>query len=102
KNPGALDRFSIGITRDRKDAVYADVPARQTVNAVVAIPAPRRGVLTPGRLTLFTHYPLGLCYAWAYIEPDMSCLVYPKPEAARVPLPQAATHTGTDIEYGSG
>src|SRR5688572_15207864 len=102
KNPGALDRFAIGITRDRKDEVYADVPARQTVTAVVAVPAPRRGVLVPGRLTLFTHYPLGLCYAWAYAEPDMRCLVYHKPEEVRVPIPRPALHTGTGVDYGSG
>ncbi len=102
RNPGSLDRFAIAITRDRKDAVYSDVPARQTVNAVVAAPAARRGVLPLGRLTLFTHYPLGLCYAWAYVEPDVRCLVYPRPEAERVPLPLPASDAGTGIEHGSG
>ena len=101
-NPGALDRFAVGITRDRKEVVYSDVPARQTVSAVVAVPAPRRGLLSPGRLTVFTHYPLGLCYAWAYVEPDMRCLVYPKPEAERVPIPRPAAHNGSGVEYGSG
>lgn len=101
-NPGAYDRFAIGITRDRKDAVYVDVPARQSVTAVIGVPAPRRGLLMPGRLTLFTHYPLGLCYAWAYVEPDVSCIVYPRPEAASAPLPLPATHTGTGLERGTG
>lgn len=102
KNPGAPDRFSIGVTHDRNDVVYVDVPAQQAVNAMVAVPAPRRGILMPGRLTLFTHYPLGLCYAWSYVQPDMRCLVYPRPETAQIALPLSEAHTGTGVEYGSG
>ena len=102
KNPGALDRFSIGITHNRNDAVYVDVPAQQAVNAVVAVPALRRGLLAPGRLTIFTYYPLGLCYAWSYVQPDMRCVVYPRPETTQVPLPLSEAHTGTGIERGSG
>ena len=101
-NPGALDRFSIGITRDGKDAIYTDMPARQSSCVSVAVPAPHRGILMPGRLTLFTRYPLGLCYAWAYVNPDVRCLVYPRPEAARLPLPLPEAHAGQGIAYGSG
>jgi len=101
-NPGALDRFSIGITRDRKEVVYVDVPAGQAVSAVIAVPAPRRGILMPGRLTLFTQYPLGLCHAWAYVEPEVRCIVYPQPEAPGVPLPSPAADNGTGGERGAG
>jgi uncharacterized protein (DUF58 family) len=102
ENPGALDRFSIGVTRDGKNAVYTDVPARQAVTVSIATPAPRRGILMPGRLTLFTRYPLGLCYAWAYAELDVHCLVYPRPEAAHLPLPLHEASTGQGIAHGSG
>lgn len=102
ENPGALDRFSIGVTRDGKNAVYTDVPARRAVTVSVAAPAPRRGILMPGRLTLFTRYPLGLCYAWAYAELDVRCLVYPRPEAAHLPLPLPEANTGMGIAHGSG
>ncbi len=101
-NPGALERFSIGATRDGKDAIYTDVPARQASTVGVAVPAPHRGILRAGRLTLFTRYPLGLCYAWAYVEPDVSCLVYPRPEASHVPLPLPAPHAGHGVAHGSG
>ena len=101
-NPGALDRYSIGVTRNRKDAIFADVPAREAATITVAVPAPRRGILKPGRLTLFTRFPLGLCYAWAYVEPAVSCLVYPRPEAAHVPLPLPAPHAGQGVVHGSG
>jgi len=101
-NPGALDRFSIGVTRNRKDAVFTDVPAGQSSTVGIAVPAPHRGFLRAGRLTLFTRYPLGLCYAWAYVEPDVSCLVYPRPEAGHVPLPLPAPHAGQGMAHGSG
>ena len=102
ESPGALDRYSIGVTHDGKNVVYTDVPASQAITVGVAVPAPRRGILLPGRLTLFTHFPLGLCYAWAYIVPDVRCLVYPRPEAARVPFPLPEIHGGQGIAYGSG
>ena len=101
-NPGALDRFSIGVTRDGGEAVYTDIPARRAVTVRVAVPAPRRGLLMPGRLTLFTLYPLGLCYAWAYAEPEVHCLVYPRPESAHAPLPLPEAHAGLGIAHGSG
>ncbi len=101
-NPSTLDRFSIGITRDKHDAIYTDVLALQSTIVGVPVPAPQRGVLRPGRLTLFTHFPLGLCYAWAYAELDTQCIVYPRPEAGRVPLPAHDIHDGTGITRGSG
>lgn len=101
-NAGALTRYSVGLTREQQSAVYTDVPARQSATLGIAVPALRRGVLRPGRLTLFTTYPLGLCYAWAYADLDMHCLVYPQPEAARIPLPWPEASPGTGIAYGTG
>lgn len=102
ENSGALERFSVGITRDGTHAIYTDVPARGTATVSVAAAAPRRGILMPGRLTLFTRYPLGLCYAWAYADLDVRCVVYPRPEAAHPPLPLPEANTGQGIAHGSG
>jgi uncharacterized protein (DUF58 family) len=101
-NPGALDRFSIGITARDGETIYTDVPARRSVTISVAIPAPRRGILMPGRLTVWTQYPLGLCRAWAYAKPEVRCVVYPRPEAAHIPLPLPAAHAGLGMAHGSG
>ena len=101
-NPGKLDRYSIGIARDTRDAIYTDVPALASTSVDVPVAAPRRGVLRPGRLTLFTQFPLGLCHAWAYAEPDVHCLVYPRPEAGSVPLPATDVHGGTGVTHGAG
>jgi len=101
-NPGALGRYSIGVTQNRRDSVFTDVPARGSVTVGVPVPAVRRGVLRPGRMTLFTRFPLGLCYAWAYADLDVRCVVYPRPEAGRLPLPLPEPNAGTGFAFGSG
>lgn len=101
-NPGALARYSIGVTRDGKHEVYVDVAANLSASARIAIPAQRRGVLRPGRLTVFTRFPLGLCYAWAYADLDMRCIVYPRLESAAAPLPRPESHDGLGIAHGAG
>jgi uncharacterized protein (DUF58 family) len=102
ENPGDSDRYAIGLTRDRKEAQFADVPARSAASPSVGIPAPRRGILLPGRLTLFTRYPLGLYYAWSYLELDMHCLVYPRPAPPGLRLPEATSSPGEGAELGRG
>ena len=102
ENSGGTDRYAIGLTHDKKEAVFVDVTARTTASAAVGIPAPRRGILRPGRLILFTRYPLGLYYAWAYLELDMQCIVYPRPAPSGLPLPPAASSEGAGAERGQG
>jgi uncharacterized protein (DUF58 family) len=101
-NPGSLDRYGIGGMRDKGDVVYTDVPALASTTISIPVPAPKRGILRPGRFTLFTHFPLGLCYAWAYAELDMHCIVYPRPEAGVVPPPAADAHHGNGVTRGAG
>ncbi len=102
ENSGTSGRHAIGLTQDRKRAIFVDIPARATIPATIGIPALRRGILRPGRLTLFTRFPLGLYYAWAYLELDMQCIVYPRPAEPALPLPPAATSAGAGAERGSG
>ncbi|OGA20751.1 MAG: hypothetical protein A3I02_05275 [Betaproteobacteria bacterium RIFCSPLOWO2_02_FULL_67_26] len=102
ENGGNTDRYAIGLTPDRKTESFVDVPARTVTPATVGIKAARRGILRPGRMTLFTRFPLGLYYAWAYLELDMHCLVYPHPANPGLPLPPAAATTGAGAEHGRG
>ena len=102
ENTGDSDRYSIGLTRDKKDAEFVDVPKRSTAAVGVAVPAPRRGILRPGRVTLFTRYPLGLYYAWSHVELDMHCIVYPRPAPPGLPLPAPAASSGEGTERGQG
>lgn len=101
-NSTRAGRYSIGITRDHQTAEYVDVPADGEVVATVRVPALRRGWLRPGRLTLFTRFPVGLFRAWSYADPDVSCLVYPAPAAPGLPLPLPAAGTGDGGVHGQG
>jgi len=102
-NPGTLDRYAIGLARHKRAApAWCDVPARDGSSVQVDIPAERRGRLRPGRLTAFTRYPLGLCYAWSYVDLDVTCVVYPHPEPAGVPLPPPTPVRGDGANAGDG
>lgn len=102
ENRGDADRYAIGLTHDRKLVSFVDVMARSTTPATAAVYASRRGILRPGRLTLFTRFPLGLYYAWAYLDLDLRCIVYPRPAAAGLPMPPAAPSAGAGAERGQG
>jgi uncharacterized protein (DUF58 family) len=102
QNESDAERYAIGLTQDRTISSFVDVPARATIPASIGVPAPSRGRLRPGRLTLFTRFPLGLYYAWSYVELEMHCLVYPRPAAPGLPLPPAASSAGTGGEHGRG
>lgn len=102
ENPSAADRYSIGISSNDSDTIFCDVQSQQSVFPTVPIPAPRRGLLRPGKLTLFTRYPLGLYYAWAYFEPAMHCVVYPRPAEPGLALPSAESSTGQGAVSGLG
>lgn len=102
ENTGDGDRYSIGLARGRLDGEFTDVPARQSVFTGIGISAVRRGLLSPGRLTLFTRYPLGLYYAWAYFEPAMQCVVYPRPAPPGLPLPAMTRIAGQGTAHGQG
>ena len=80
-------RYAVGLQQDKGMPVLSDVPADGTVEAAIALPAVRRGWLRPGRLSVFTQFPLGLFHAWGYVELQSACLVYPRPAPAGAPLP---------------
>ncbi len=101
-NPSAAGRYSIGLSRGKGDAVFCDIPSQQCAYPAIPISAPRRGLLRPGKLTLFTRYPLGLFQAWAYFEPAMQCLVYPRPAAPGLALPPAEDNAGQGAVSGHG
>lgn len=49
---------------------------------IVEIPTltSKRGIQTPGKIKVFTEFPLGLFHAWSWVELNSHCLVYPDPE----------------------
>lgn len=102
ENAGPTSRHALALTYDGRNVVSLDVPARAAVSTAVALVAARRGVLRPGRLTLYTRSPVGLFYAWSYLELDLHCIVYPRPSAAGRPLPAAALGEAGGPRRGRG
>lgn len=106
-NPGARHRYAIGLCRERlpradETVAFSDVPPAATVQLALSIPSERRGMLRPGRVTLYTEYPLGLYHAWSYVNPDVHCIVYPRPAPAGAPLPLAEAVSGSGPSRGAG
>ena len=103
ENRSRYERFTIVLNRDGVVA-RCNIAARDTASVTLAIPADQRGLMALGRVTFDTRYPLGLLRAWSYVVPDLNCLVYPKPDASRLPPPQAqADSSDTDtVALGSG
>lgn len=99
-NPGKLSRTSLAIQFPGSEATVFDAAATTESEVRVRVPAIHRGLLRPGRFRLFTTYPIGLFYAWANVELDMACLVYPMPEAELTPLPEPQASTGKGSAMG--
>lgn len=81
RNPSSLPRHQLTLRHADGATVDFDLPAQQDSKIVFPLPATRRGWLQPGRLTLYTEFPLGLFHAWSYLHFDTRCLIYPKPLA---------------------
>jgi uncharacterized protein (DUF58 family) len=84
EHPGAAPRPGIALQLPLEAPAAYDAP-QQTSVTLTRIEA-RRGRWSVGRFTVSTVFPLGLFRAWAHLDLDMHCLVYPRP-AAPQPLP---------------
>jgi uncharacterized protein (DUF58 family) len=80
-----------------------DLQADQLQRIDLPILTEKRGLLTLGRITLSTTFPLGLFYAWTYLElQNAQLLVYPRPQGV-LPFPQGAANEGQSASlHGDG
>lgn len=82
--------------------VRFDLPAGAIREVSVHVPTRHRGVLRCPRVLLWGAAPLGLIRAWAYLEPDAACLVYPAP-FGRFDLPVSSPTERDGVQpYGAG
>ena len=102
ENSGSLPRMSLAVQLSGQQPEYFDVDARGSKEVEATMPAAMRGLLYPGRFRIFTTYPLGLYYAWAIVDLDMYCLIYPKPEPGKLSLPPAQAASGQGSAAGAG
>ncbi|WP_404362360.1 DUF58 domain-containing protein [Marinobacter sp.] len=97
----ARDAIAIELTPDsrgekekqKKPEKAAPAPEIQTIPAgeirdlSLTIPSTKRGPLALDRVRVETRFPFGLLFAWSWMRPESSGLVYPRP----VTPPQAIT-----------
>ena len=90
-DPEGRDHFDILVWSDTSTPTHTTVNGGDTAHAQLAIPARRRGSLTPGRVIVASAYPMGLFRAWAYIDIETQVLVYPKPIGYQRPTTQISS-----------
>jgi uncharacterized protein (DUF58 family) len=100
-NPGKFDRVAIQASFAAAADLF-DVPVRSSAAATLALPALHRGWLQLPRVTIETRYPVGLCRAWSYVQPDMKALVYPRPDDSSLPPLTFIPEDGDAAHAGSG
>lgn len=76
---GPMHRAAIGFRVEKEPVSLIDIPAGSEGLVGIHVRAQARGVFKPGRIVIWSRYPLGLFRTWAILKPDISCLVYPKP-----------------------
>ena len=79
-------RLSLELEAESGNPVFTAVDRGKSTKINIPASAKNRGWLALPRVRLSTDYPLGLFTAWAYLQPAMRCLVYPRPIPAPLPI----------------
>ena len=101
ENTIANTRFNIGIQID-SSLLYTDIKAGGRSTVTLFVCAKQRGIFNPGRITIFTQYPLGLFRAWSWIEFRANALAYPAPEKNAPPLTTLHGYETSEVNTGIG
>jgi uncharacterized protein (DUF58 family) len=104
---GQTARFRLALENDAKVARHEltianeygiATPVRVEPGARVVLeletPAPQRGLLRLDAFEITTRHPFGMFRAWAYLNMEIACVVYPKPSPRGLPPPPLETDTG--------
>ena len=83
---GAAERHAIVVEGARARA-SGSIAAGGALTALLEVPAPARGRLPLGRVTLWSSYPLGLWRAWSYVHFPLAGVVFPAAEISPPPMP---------------
>jgi uncharacterized protein (DUF58 family) len=73
------DRYAVAASYNAAHTLFFDVSADSRTEFAIPVASAQRGWLAPGRLTVYTEFPLGLFRAWSYVALENRCLVYPRP-----------------------
>lgn len=100
RNDRKIPRLGLSLQAPENSSVEALVRAEDRCEVAIPVVAKQRGWLSLPRVRLSTVYPLGLLYAWSYLQPEMRCLVYPNP--VHLPLPPEQATSATGEQHGDG
>lgn len=87
--------------RLRKNERIFGTVANQAI-VEVSVPALRRGLQPIGRIQLWTEFPFGLFQVWSWLHPDVTALIFPRPETSAPPLPGDGGATGARVPRRGG
>lgn len=102
ENPQGDQRFAIKLMFSGQAPYTLDLPANGGQWLELHYPSSKRGYLKPGRITVYSRFPLGLFHAWAYINIEMQALVYPRPSAERKLPTNILVQDGSSGDQGKG
>jgi uncharacterized protein (DUF58 family) len=94
-NNSATSRYGITIKTRGSLGGSVDIPAGTDTQLHIPVKATRRGPLPLPEIIIQTTYPLGLFRAWSYAQPELFCLIYPKP-AQRGEPPTSVIYSQSD------
>ncbi|MFI4969481.1 MAG: DUF58 domain-containing protein [Lysobacterales bacterium] len=98
--PGTRTRASLRVRRGDDESAFM-LPAGAAHDTVVVVQDTQRGWFRPGRMRLWTEYPLGFFQMWSWLHPDVELLVYPALEAPAAPLPGGEGRHGEQAHAGA-
>lgn len=84
-------RLGLLLRADDGQEVCTSLQAHERCDTAIPVPSMQRGWLALPRIRLSTVYPLGLFVAWSYLQPEMRCLIFPKPIFTPLP-PEQSIH----------
>lgn len=90
-NSRRAPRLGLLLRADDGQEVRAALGAHERCDTAIPVNSTRRGWLALPRIRLSTVYPLGLFVAWSYLQPEMHCLIFPKPIFTPLP-PEQSRH----------
>lgn len=102
ENPQGHQRFAIKLMFAGQPPHSLDLEVSGGQWLELHHPTSQRGWLHPGRITVYTRFPLGLFHAWAYINIEMRALVYPTPSMDRKLPAEVLVQSGAAGDQGKG
>lgn len=96
-NPGRFRRLDIGVFDGKRMAACLSLDPGERRQVTIRVPTARRGTQVLERFSIRCRYPASLFQAWAWVNADLSCVVYPAPASTPRPPPEHASAGGSRL-----